>query len=379
MPRIKFPVLKKFFILFNIAIIFCYLLACLVPFVNTEILWFIALLGLVFPIIFFVLCSFVIFWLIFRSRWWLISFVTLLFGFKQITSTFSVHGSHEFSLAKEPNTLRVLHWNVSDWNYSQGRGGGLLLDEMLELIKEQNADLLCFQEFYEPSKKNASKSVLKFFQTMGYPYYYFIPSTYYGDGRQSGIGIFSRFALLNTVNFPFTDRPKGEHLLQADVKVNGQMIRIMTTHLQSVRLDNEDLQNISQIKTGKNKRLAGSRTLVSKLKRGYELRYEQAVLVSSKIKESPYPVILTGDFNDVPSSSTYFKIKGNLQDVFLRKGSFIGRTYRYISPTLRIDYILADRVFKVTQFKRLKGDYSDHYGLVTDLQFTVPQEKKQNP
>ncbi|HEV2831490.1 MAG TPA: endonuclease/exonuclease/phosphatase family protein, partial [Hanamia sp.] len=100
-----------------------------------------------------------------------------------------------------------------------------------------------------------------------------------------------------------------------------------------------------------------------------ESRYQQAELVSQKIKESPYPSLICGDFNDVPNSSTYFKIKDNYQDAFLKKGSFIGRTFRFISPTLRIDYILADKRFKVKQFQTIHVPYSDHYPVETDLQY----------
>ncbi|MGN6246740.1 MAG: endonuclease/exonuclease/phosphatase family protein [Ginsengibacter sp.] len=87
------------------------------------------------------------------------------------------------------------------------------------------------------------------------------------------------------------------------------------------------------------------------------------------MEKSPYPVILTGDFNDVPNSNTYFTISKNMQDVFLKKGSFIGRTFRFISPTLRIDYILADKSFKVNQMRIIHVSYSDHYPVEADLQY----------
>jgi endonuclease/exonuclease/phosphatase family metal-dependent hydrolase len=76
---------------------------------------------------------------------------------------------------------------------------------------------------------------------------------------------------------------------------------------------------------------------------------------------------LTGDFNDVPNSYTYFTIRKNLQDAFLKNGFGIGRTYSTLAPTLRIDYILATREFTIPQFNRIVKDYSDHYLLVADL------------
>jgi len=113
--------------------------------------------------------------------------------------------------------------------------------------------------------------------------------------------------------------------------------------------------------------------ILKKLIRGYEIRYYQSDLAGKKIAQSPYPAIVCGDFNDVPNSSTYFNIKGNLQDPFLKKGSGRGRTTRtsfgLISPTLRIDYILASRNFKVQQFEISHVPYSDHFPVITDLQY----------
>jgi endonuclease/exonuclease/phosphatase family metal-dependent hydrolase len=74
-------------------------------------------------------------------------------------------------------------------------------------------------------------------------------------------------------------------------------------------------------------------------------------------------------FNDVPNSYTYFTIKGNRQDAFIEKGKGIGRTYSNVSPTLRIDYILASKKFKVSQLKEYILPFSDHYPLVADLKW----------
>jgi endonuclease/exonuclease/phosphatase (EEP) superfamily protein YafD len=60
---------------------------------------------------------------------------------------------------------------------------------------------------------------------------------------------------------------------------------------------------------------------VSKLKTAYQYRGAQADILHQKITESPYPVIVCGDFNDVPNSYTYFKVRDDLQDAFLKKGS----------------------------------------------------------
>ena len=98
-----------------------------------------------------------------------------------------------------------------------------------------------------------------------------------------------------------------------------------------------------------------------------ERRSIQANIIKNQLEQSPHPVIFCGDFNDVPNSYTYFTVRGNMRDAFLEKGSGIGRSFTSISPTLRIDYILASQNLSVLQFHRIKKKYSDHYMLVTDL------------
>jgi endonuclease/exonuclease/phosphatase family metal-dependent hydrolase len=69
----------------------------------------------------------------------------------------------------------------------------------------------------------------------------------------------------------------------------------------------------------------------------------------------------------VPNSYTYFTISRKLQDAFLKRGFGIGRTFSGLSPTLRIDHILATKEFEVLQFNRLVKPLSDHYMIVADL------------
>ena len=92
-------------------------------------------------------------------------------------------------------------------------------------------------------------------------------------------------------------------------------------------------------------------------------------MLREEIDRSPYPIVFCGDVDDVPNSYTYFKIKGSMQDAFLKKGFGFGRTYQFISPTLRIDYLMADKKFRIDQFTTLDYKYSEHYPLVMDISF----------
>ena len=241
---------------------------------------------------------------------------------------------------------------------------------MMDLVKNQEADVLCFQEFYDLKQEHSSFSVVRHFKESGYPYTYFVRSTLEKRLNKIGVAIFSRYPIIDTACFSFGENDFAEHLIYADIQFNDQKVRIFTTHLQSVRFEDEQYTALRKIKRTDESGLKGFGTIVRKLKTAYEFRSVQADFVNAKIRESPYPVIVCGDFNDVPNSYTYFKIKGDLQDAFLKKGSSLGRTFRYLSPTLRIDYIIADKKLEVTQFNRLIAPFSDHYPVVAD--FMVP-------
>jgi endonuclease/exonuclease/phosphatase family metal-dependent hydrolase len=362
---------RSVFLLINIGIIILYLLVSLVPFINTGKYWFIAFPGLAFPLLFFALFCFIIFWAVLKSKWFWISLIVMFLGIQQILAVFSFHVPQQFSQVKQPNTLRIFHWNVEGWDdyYENPKEGKSYYPQMMKLIQAQNADILCFEEYADKKDMADSNSTVSTIQKMGYPYHLFAETESDPQSNSNGVIIFSKFPILRSDTINYGKNTHAEHLLSIDIKAGEKMIRIFTTHLQSVRFEHAQYASLSKLKHAKDPGYRDSRTLVSKLKTGYEFRYSQAQTVKKQIDESPYPAIITGDFNDVPNSNTYFTIKGKLQDSFLEKGSFIGRTFRFISPTLRIDYVLADKSFKVNQFRVIHVPYSDHYPIETDLQY----------
>ena len=111
-----------------------------------------------------------------------------------------------------------------------------------------------------------------------------------------------------------------------------------------------------------------SKNIISKFKRGFLRRQLQAEKIRTEIDKSPYPVIVTGDFNDVPNSYAYHTIGKGLNNAFAEKGSGLGRTFSGISPVLRIDNIFADKKMDVLQFQLIKKKLSDHFPILADLQ-----------
>ena len=107
-----------------------------------------------------------------------------------------------------------------------------------------------------------------------------------------------------------------------------------------------------------------NRTVFQKVKNAYQYRNIQAELAIKEIKASTVPTIHATDLGDVPNSYAYFTVKGEMNDLFLKKGLGLGATYRFIAPTVRIDYLFASKQLTINKFQVVDLPYSDHRPLV---------------
>ncbi len=363
---------KRFLLLCNIIVVAVFLVACVVPYIDPSGWWFLSILGIGFPFLLLIVIAFFVWWLIAKRKYALLSGIALLLGIKSISVFFAFNFSAGFTVEKKGD-IRIATWNVArfiEMKNNNNKGSQTRL-KMFDLLKEQNADILCLQEFiHVDDNPEWYANITDIQKKLNYPYYTY---TYYNDGNpnfilKNGTIIFSRFPIVDSgqINFP---RPSlREGFVFADIRVKQQTIRVYSTHLQSFQLRQDDYKKISQIKEGEDGIVSNSKSIFAKMKTAIVNRQIQTDLARKIMDDSPHPVMFCGDMNDVPNSYTYFTLRGNMQDAFLEKGKGIGRTFSSLSPTLRIDYILADKSFKVKQFKRVVKNYSDHYLLVADLQ-----------
>jgi len=361
----------RFFLLSNIIIGILFLIACCNAFLHPDKWWFISLLAFLFPLFLILLIILLFIWLFIRGRYVIISLLCLLIGWKNIHAFFGFSlASHDFT-HKDSASIRIMTWNVRSWDEFStkkiGSSGHRL--PMLELVGKQQADVLCFQEFIEPS--DTSKSNIRYVQNqLQFPYYFFSRDHHDRSYKyQNGVIIFSKYPIIATTqkHFSANSTSNSESLISTDIQINGKMLRIFTTHLQSVLFKQKDFRSVEIIRNAEDSMLEASRSLAKKLKYALGLRGYQADMVRGQLDASPYPLVICGDFNDVPNSYTYFHIRGKLQDAFIAKGFGIGRSYIHISPTLRIDYILPSKEFSVIQTMKLTSPYSDHNAVITDL------------
>lgn len=369
---------KRIIIVSNIITAALFLLACCNAFLHPDKWWFFSLLGLIFPLLLLIVFGFFVFWLFLPARRWaMVSLIAMVICWQNIHAFFGFHINSGFKNEKEEDALRLLTWNVHEWDefITAKPGASGHREQMMEFLRQQNADVMCFQEFFEShNPKELADNIVYIQKQLNYPYYFFSHDYHRYDGIfETGVIIFSRYPFINTLQRKF-DKPaharENESLIAADLNVNGKTVRLFTAHLQSVLFRSKDFHNIEIIKNAEDSMLEASKSIIKKLKRAYSLRSRQADMVRLELDSSDNPNIICGDFNDVPNSYTYFHIRGNMQDAFIKKGFGIGRTYINLSPTLRIDYIMASPEFTVLQCKKFNLPYSDHHPVVADLLLT---------
>ena len=369
MPSRLRIITRRTLVVLNIITAVLYLLSCLAPYIKPGDSWVIAVLGLGFPFLLAILIGFIFLWLILKLRRVWFSIVVLLAGYKSIGVFWAFNAASSFQYEKKAGNIRIASWNVArflEWKRNNNEKSQTRL-RMLAEIQKQNPDILCLEEFFHSPVDSVFYNNISEIKAMGYPYYYF---SYDPDGDYQFIGsaIFSKFPMLDTGLVRYFRPSMTEALVHADIKVNNDTIRVFATHLQSVQFRQQDYEALNEIKTASDSLIDNSKTVLAKVRKAMSLRSSQADVARQVMDDSPYPTIFCGDLNDTPNSYCYFTIRGDMQDAFLKKGFGIGRTFSSVSPTLRIDYIFADKNFRVHQFTRVVKYLSDHFMLMADVE-----------
>jgi endonuclease/exonuclease/phosphatase family metal-dependent hydrolase len=362
---------KRFFLTANIIVCLFFLIACLQPWLNPETFWLVSFMSLSFPIGLIGVVGFVLFWGVVKIRYTLISLITLALGFKQINVLFSIK-QKTFSESKLPDHLRVMSWNIRSFTgVKKGKESKVEnVDSIFNLIKNYDPDIICFQEFGQYDTPGVGENYSKRLWEMGLKHS--VLSKDYSRvlyNYTNGLAIFSKYPFVASKRIPFSSN--AESLLYADVVLpDADTIRVFTTHLQSFKFTGDDYKDLNTIKNNDDQLVEASKNIFVKMKRAFRNRGSQADMIRPILDASPYPEILGCDMNDVPTSYAYWQLRGNRKDAFLEKGFGIGRTFIALAPTLRIDYLLADNRFTISQFTTIKKRFSDHLPVIMDVKLS---------
>jgi endonuclease/exonuclease/phosphatase family metal-dependent hydrolase len=369
---------KSISVLCNVAIAALFLLGCYAASFNPETFWFFGLFTLAALYLLAVLLFFIVFWLFAKKKFMLISVVAIVCAWKPLGHLIKFKTATDFTLSKSPENIRIMSWNVEHFDILEHKTHPERKTEMIEMINKFMPDVACFQEMVGGDEDStAINFVPRMAKQLNFEYY-----NYSYDRRDNfdnkhhyGIITFSRFPILNKETYTFGEYNYNSIFQSINIVKNTDTFSVFNIHLQSLKFSDTNRQYIEDPTLKGELDIKKSKNILVKFKTGFLKRKLQSERVKNTLDRSPYPVILCGDFNDVPNSYAYNTIGKGLKNTFTEKGSGIGRTFYGISPTLRIDNIFADERFEVEQFIRIKKKLSDHFPIITDLKLLALSNK----
>ena len=362
---------KKIFIVANAIIVVLFFAGANVKYFDPKHWWFLSLFTLALPYLLLLLVMFFIFWLFIKPVLSIISLLTILISINAVKNIFPINFSADFSLTKQPGNIRVMSWNVEQFNILHHKDHPEIKQEMFDLINKYDPDIACFQEVVAGENKksiNYFPDIKNALQFRDYLYSYTLKDDF-DQYHHFGIIIFSKFPIIRKQMIVNNPNNYNSTYQFVDVLAGKDTLRIFNVHLQSLKFSKENLKYLDNGSIPAKTNITESKSIIAKIKRGILKRASQAFFIKDEMDDSPYPIILCGDFNDVPVSYAYETIGAGLQNAFVQKGLGISRTFSTISPTLRIDNIFADKKFTITQFTRVKKLLSDHFPIIADMKF----------
>lgn len=338
-------IIKALFLLLNIVLILLTLGAYLVPVMPPKDMGLLPALGLVFPGLLVVNILFIIVWLLLKSKWALGSGVTLLFGILLAPSTLNFLRSS--SPSKQQNPIQIGTYNMQFSKPIAFQSGKEQQEKEQDfnhfLTRMDHLDILGVQECGWRTKEHIAKS-------MTFPYQYFPPDIY--------TGIYSKYPIINKGFIDFGQQVN--KYVWADIVVGVDTIRFYSIHLALNRHDGIVPLTLNQEKK-ENVNIWKLLGIVKYYDRFTHKRAKEIAVIREHQRASPYPCILTGDFNDPPQTHTYRLASEGLKDTFLESGFGIGGTHGSAVPGLRIDYILTDPRFTIFNHRVFDVPFSDHF------------------
>ncbi len=367
-PSPFYRLVRYLFLLLSVAAAL-WLLACtMTSMVSPERFRYLALLSITAPFAIIINVLVAAAWLLLarRKAGVVIPLLALGFSFRLIPIVFALHPFASQDMKPGPDKLKVMSWNVHGLGLFDRPQKRTTDDDIIKLIRQESPDLVCLYEFYT-SHVNALKPYsTRIMRECGYKEFRFRYDNTIGSKIYMGIAIFSRYPISNFGSNPLHFLPNGE----ADVLLNhvdvtlpqGKTIRLFATHLQSFMLSDNEKGYLEEVGAREQTlQMDRSRSFVRRFGLAYVKRAQQVDQATAIMANSPYPKLLYGDFNDLPGSYAYTRMKGSLHDAFAEKGFGIGKTYNLLSPTLRIDYIFFDpSLFEITGVKSPRTKLSDH-------------------
>lgn len=300
-------------------------------YIPPKVFWGFSFLSLGFPLIMILYVIITFFWIFsWKKRAFLFMFAGLFF--LNPTKRWLNYSSEK----KETPNLKIVTFNVKSGKWGK--------NEIQNYINAQKADLVFLQE----SGPDYELDHLKTEETLQI------------------ICFYSKYKILDRKDIfkPLTEKDVTSQCEQIDIQIRGKIYRVFNVHLQSfgvvkdmVKLDGNGNEDEKKMKD-----------LVKKLIPTFKVHQEEIQLIRKSVEESPYPVIVAGDFNAVPNSYEYYQMSKVLKDAFFETGKGSGTSFHDFKYPLRIDYIFTSETIKPIHYSvDHSAHLSDHFPVIASF------------
>lgn len=336
------------------------LLAYAAYYVNPGLVGFLEYFALAYPYALAANIIFALYWLLRLKIKIILPVLCIALGYNHVERTYQWSGSNK--IMGGSSSLKVMSFNVRLFNYYRSINSEEIADEIRALIRREDPDVLLVQEYFKSNET----------PPFDFPYKK-IELT--NKGENWGLAIFSKYPL-DSANFKESyasnglpsDRPL--RYMYADLTWREKTLRVYNVHLQSVGLDYKAYEDVKNPQDRNSEELQrGLRKIAGQISRSAETRSQQAQALSQSISQSPHPLLLGGDFNDVPLSYTYRSISSSLNDAFVEAGKGAGHTYRLSPLSFRIDYLLCSPQMRPQHYHTGPAGLSDHRPVWAQFEF----------
>lgn len=249
-------------------------------------------------------------------------------------------------------SLRVASWNVHHWRNRTWTDDSATVREMAEFADEELAvDVLALQDVRRGTEADRRIGRELPHRVEAYD-----------------LSLYSRYPIVqwDRVDYPGDSGRIG--FIWADVALPwGDTLRVVNAHLVSTDVDLREAQS-EQAKAGW---WQSAKLLLRRMVRRAEPRSIQVEALASWWAESPRSVVVLGDFNDGPTSSSHRRLRELGADTFTQSGAGWGSTYRGLKVVpLRIDWIWTSGDWKALEHRVVKQRWSDHNPVVAVIAST---------
>ncbi|MDE6298613.1 MAG: endonuclease/exonuclease/phosphatase family protein, partial [Muribaculaceae bacterium] len=264
--------------------------------------------------------------------------------------------------------FKIISWNVLHTDDIREPESGT--NRAVEFMINSDADVICLAELLNFSSAELKKASPQLIDSLirKYPFRAGLSST--------DIKVISKYPVSQT---GLTDKEGGRQPRFDFFKVNfpgGKILNIGMVHLYSYDLSEEernvmkDMKSVDGAKESM-KELKGS--ILHKLRNAFRQRANNATQLREAINtiRPSAPLIVCGDFNDVPASWAYEIIKGDdMRDAYADTNFGPAITFNLHGFYFHIDQMLYRGNLRALNLKVDKINTSDHYPLVAEFEFT---------